>query len=64
MVTREARPHCFNKRTPARFDVAERSSRLEMDERVYRTLCRLVSLRTGGEVDREEGRDGDDREDQ
>lgn len=29
-----------------------------------RGFTELISLRTGGEVDREEGRDGGDREDQ
>lgn len=61
LVTREARAHCFNKKTPACFDVAERSSRLETDESVYITLCHLISLRTGGEVDREEGNGREDQ---
>lgn len=48
--------HCFNKRTPACFDVREQSSHLEMDERVYITLSHLISHRTGGEVGSEKGK--------
>lgn len=46
------RAHCFNTRTPACFDVGQRSSRLGVDERVYITPSHLISHETCGKDQR------------